>query len=362
MATRLYFDNVALPVATWNGSSYAVPPISSSWTGADDHGNGQSGGITAEARRLVVTRSSTTLTPIVRTFDSADHLVAGNALSRRYVSDPLTAQSIPAQTVSLQIQGSELRAADDQFLTWKLFLVDSAGAAVASGTLVSLRVDGTEFTTTLTNRGDSLTSTSVSAPLNSRLCLEIGSSGTPSLAVQINGHNTTLQFGDAGTGDLPVDDTTTGSTLRPWLNLATTTLSFVPVNVPALRLTQDTFEGLYDDGTTGVGTLRFTQDTFEGLIAVGGGADAELHFTQDTFEGLYDEVPVNIPRIFVTQDTIEGLWDEGDAPPPEEEQPTSCPEGLVQTSRSVAGQITVTAPDAGLIGWTMAAKGQIGCD
>lgn len=359
MATRFYFDLNAIPPSSWNGTPLTTPAVTSSWIGGTNHNS------LSDVRSMItVIGTSTPLTALARTYDSTGDPFAGNALHRRYVSQPLQAQTIAAQTIKIQVQATEVRAANNLILTWKLFLVDTAGIAVVGGTILLLRADPfqVEFVATpATNRRDFATSTLVTALLNHRICLEVGASGTPN-AGTANGHNFGLTFGTAGTADLPEDNTDITLTKNPWLEFGSvTTISFVAPAVPILRATQDTIEGLYDDGTTGVGTLRLTQDTIEGLVAAGPGAVGSLRATQDTIEGLYDEVPINIPRLFCTQDTIEGLWDEGAEPPPEEEQPLSCPEGQLYTARALAGQIRYAMSEEGQISTARAQAGQVDC-
>ena len=357
MATvRLYFDSAAIPTV--------VPSaMSAEWT----HTLTELGLTTAtQSRKLTDGTPNSALGGTLRTYDTADHIVERDAYSRAFVSDPLLAGTpIPSQTISLCIRASQGNAGNNLYLAWKLFLINSSGGVVASGTLVSFRRDGTPITTLSSSRFDSATSAAVTPSAGDRLCLEIGAGNVPGTppGPPTGGqqdHDFTLQYGDNSATDLPASDGST-SGLNPWIEFATD-LQFQPPITPNLRITQDSVEGLYDDGAGSTGALNVTHDTLEGLMDDGPGGDGSLRVTHDTLEGLYDEVPTSVPKLHITQDTLEGLWDEGDEPPPEEEPVEACPDGLVQSCRGIAGQITVTAPVDGLMQSLRAMKGQIGCD
>lgn len=358
MATRFYFDLNAIPPSSWNGTPLTTPAVTSSWIGGTNHN-----GLSDVRSMITVIGTSTPLTALARTYDLTGDPFAGNALHRRYVSQPLQAQTIDAQAIKIQVQATEVRAANNLILTWKLFLVDTAGIAVVGGTILLLRADPfqLEFVATpATNRRDFATSTLVTALLNHRICLEVGASGTPN-AGTANGHNFSLVFGTAGTADLPEDNTDTTLTKRPWIEFGTTTLSFVALAIPALLVSMDSIEGLHDEGQGSVGALNLSADSLEGLCDVGDGASGSLYLSADSLEGLYDETPILTPALLVSQDSLEGLWDAGEPVPPED-QPISCPDGLVQSCRAIDGQFTVTAAVEGLVSSTKAMQGQIGCD
>ncbi len=165
--------------------------------------------------------AATTYTP-----DAADHLVNGDALVCQFVSEPLAAQSIPAQTATLTVLGLEADNNNNLFLTWKLYLVNAAGTPVSGGTLVAIRRDGAEFPLTQASRTDGATTTAVTATAGDRLVLEIGLGGTPTAGGGTQGHNGSLRFGDpTGGADLAQSDGVTADA-APWLDLPSTTLLF----------------------------------------------------------------------------------------------------------------------------------------
>lgn len=200
MVSRLY-----LPSTT---TAAVSPTISADF----EHQNG--------ARRQMATRkvasafATTTYTP-----DAADHIADQDAQLVQFVSPPLVAQTIAAQTAKLTIIGSEANAGNNCFLTWKLFLCDSSGAV--GSTILAIRRDGTELSTTLQNRTDSATTTQVTASAGDRLVLEIGAGGSPTASGGTQGHNGALRFGDSSGSDLAEDDTST-TDANPWLEFANT--------------------------------------------------------------------------------------------------------------------------------------------
>ena len=142
-------------------------------------------------------------------------------LFRQYVSDPLVVQTIPGQTIRLQVRGRETLATQDMFLTWSVKVVSEDGGTVR-GTLASIRRDGTELDTVLTNRGDSAPADSITLQSRDRLVFEIGTGGDPLVS-----HDTDLSIGDDNATDLPQNDTET-SAFNPWIELGATLTFDVP--------------------------------------------------------------------------------------------------------------------------------------
>jgi hypothetical protein len=186
-------------------------------------------------RRLLRTPDSSTLTTVDYSPDGSDHLVNADSHHRQYVSDPLTVQTIPAQTMRLQLQCIENHSANNLFLTWGVFIVSNDGATrkeqlVPAGGSPStdLKRDGTEVATSLTNRGDTATSAAATTEEGDRLVIEIGLGGTPAAASGVQGHNGDIRWGcNASGGDLPSNDTETGTTFRGYLELPAGSLEFV---------------------------------------------------------------------------------------------------------------------------------------
>ncbi len=156
---------------------------------------------------------------------TSDH----DQILRQYVAGPLSAQTISAQTVKLQIQGYEASANANQFVAWSVKAVDSTGAL--RGQIVALQRDGTEVTTTVTNRGDSATSTSVTVQDGDYLVFELGFGGAPSDA---SSYNTQLTFDDIAATDLPEDSSSTAA-YSPWIEFASA-ITLTDVDAPASAL------------------------------------------------------------------------------------------------------------------------------
>jgi hypothetical protein len=208
MATRFYLPaTLAAPVA---------PPAPS---GADW------GHINSVARQALTTPDSSTLATVAYTADAGDHLTAVNAHHRQYVTDALEAQTIAAQTFSAQLQSYELHANNNLFLTMKVYVVSNDGST-AKETLLAITQNGIEVVGPNTVRNNSFSATLTAATLEAgdRIVIEIGLGGTPGPAAGgTQGHNGQMRWGcDASSGDLPVDDTTTGTTYRGWVQFADT--------------------------------------------------------------------------------------------------------------------------------------------
>lgn len=207
MATRFYLDGDNAPAVT-------PPAPAAEWehSGQEVIGalNSPSSGLASQFN-------------VSSAYDGADDIVDKDAIVLACVSNALAAQTIASQVVSIQIQGKQTNLTNNMFLAWKIYLIDATGAAVAGGTILALRRDGTELTTTITNRGDSATSTEVTASSGDRIVVEVGFGGLPTATAGIDRHSGTAQIGEAGaSGDLPVDDTTTDLAYNPWINFANT--------------------------------------------------------------------------------------------------------------------------------------------
>jgi hypothetical protein len=204
--TRFY-----LPSTT--GAPGVSPTISAEW----EHQN--------TARRQTSTaKAGSAFASTAYSPDGADHLANADAHIVQFISAPLAAQSIAAQTLQITLLCSEAHASNNLFLTWKVYLCDSAGTPGV--TLLAIRRDATETSTSLTNRTDSAVSTDVTANDGDRVVIELGLGGTPTASGGVQGHNGTLRFGDpVGGADLVANDSATADA-APWLEFATSTLSF----------------------------------------------------------------------------------------------------------------------------------------
>lgn len=127
---------------------------------------------------------------------------------RQWVSPPLSAQVIAAQTISLSIRASETTSGT-QVLAWAAKVV-SVDGTIVRGELVSTKLDATAFTTSLTSRTDSATCNAVTCEEGDRLVIEIGCSGAATA------HTVSLNFGDNAAADLDESDADTGAD-NPWI-------------------------------------------------------------------------------------------------------------------------------------------------
>ena len=109
MATRFYFDadnapavTPPAPAAEWEHTSLAI------------------------VRKLNSPNAGSAIGGAIYTYDAADDLTNKDALVGQFVSAPLAAQTIAAQTVSLQALMSEGSVATrNLFVAWKIYLIDS---------------------------------------------------------------------------------------------------------------------------------------------------------------------------------------------------------------------------------------------
>jgi hypothetical protein len=169
------------------------------------------------------TKASTTMTTVSFTGTvSTDQ----DILFRQYISAPIAAQTISAQTVSIQMRQSETSTSNNLFEAWLIKVVSNDGTTlrgtIAYGSTANdPRRDATELATALTNRGDSLASTQVVAQSGDRLVLEVGYGGDPTLTAV---HSGSISIGDDNATDLPVDDSTT-TAYNPWISF-TNTISY----------------------------------------------------------------------------------------------------------------------------------------
>ena|SRR3990167_7039305 len=196
MATRFYLPS--------SGTAPVTPTYNSGW---EDQ--------TIAARlRCHTYKKSTALTTV--SFDDAS-AANRDVLYRQYISPPLLAQTIAAQTIKFQILASETDAGNNLFTTLAIYVFSNDGTALV-GTILAITRDGTEAVAgTLTNRLFSATSSELAVSEGDRLVFEIGLSGDPG-----NGksHDGSLRIGDASANDLAEDDTTTTDN-NPWVEFVT---------------------------------------------------------------------------------------------------------------------------------------------
>ncbi len=207
MATRFY-----LPLS---GSAPTSPTISAEW----EHN------LAITRRPTSITKGSTVLTTVDYSYDGSDHAVDQDAIHAQFVStDQLAAQTIAAQAVELAIQGFEIHADNNLFVTLKIFVCDATGSI--KETLLAITRDGVELgTATISSRSLTGTTTEADVEEDDRLVFEIGVAGLPVTgAGGIQGHNSRLRWGEDGAGGdlVAATDSQTGTTLNPWLEFADT--------------------------------------------------------------------------------------------------------------------------------------------
>lgn len=192
MIQRYYFSSTEAPDET------APAPIA-------DH-------VTYLAKKLTSTKGSSALTDVSVTYDVADHIFDLESSCLQFVGNKLKAQSLPNQTVKLQMRCKEANANNNLFLSLKIYLL-------RAGLLLATTRGGTEMSTTLTNRSVSVTTTlgPISVEDGDRLVVEIGWGGLPAAITGICGHNATLNYGEDDAIDLPENETHTTSA-TPWID------------------------------------------------------------------------------------------------------------------------------------------------
>ena len=203
MATRLY-----LPASA--ASTPITPTPDAAWEDTS---------ILARA----MTSTATIADPMATVaFDDAN-ATNRDVLFRQYISLPLTAgQTITgAQAIKAQARVSETDVANNMFLAVGIRIIN--GTTVQK-TVLAVTRDGTEATTSLTNRQFTATSaaTDYTTVADDRIVIEVGMGGDPSLSDR--SHDSSIRFGDAAAADLAEDDTSTTDD-NPWIEL-TDTLTF----------------------------------------------------------------------------------------------------------------------------------------
>jgi hypothetical protein len=178
----------------------------------------------ADVRRRLLLSDASALTTVAYAPDAADHLVAGDSLHCQFVSDPMNSGNVftSGDTLKFAVQCLEANAGNNLQVQLFVSVVDSAGTTVQA-TLRSKVLEGLECATALTNRFLSTTlSASYTTVANDRLVVEFSLSGTPTAAGGTQGHNGSIRWGGSGAGgDLPENDTNTGTTLNPWIEFTT---------------------------------------------------------------------------------------------------------------------------------------------
>lgn len=165
------------------------------------------------------TKQSTTMTTVSFT-DAND--TNRDVLFRQYVSEPLAAQSISAQSVVFRMRAKERATSCNLFTTVDIRLVSNDGSVVR-GNIVSMRRDGSEASATaLTNRNNTGNSTAITCHSGDRLVIEVGMGGDPAAG---SDHDSDISIGDDSTTDLGANDTDT-SAFNPYVEFANDLIFF----------------------------------------------------------------------------------------------------------------------------------------
>jgi hypothetical protein len=136
----------------------------------------------------------------------------------QFISDAIESQTIPSQTVKLQIRGMEDSSVNNMVVSISIRVVSNDGSSV-TGTLLSLTRDDTELVAGIeTNRSFSATTTELAVNANDRIVIEIGVGGDPG---NNQDHASQLSIGDDSATDLPENDSET-TAYNPWIEFATT--------------------------------------------------------------------------------------------------------------------------------------------
>lgn len=187
-------------------------------------------GVTGQADRVRMVTASVS-TPLATRSANPTQAAVVDVLIRQYVSDPLNAGSISG-TVKGIVQAYESASNRDMRAQLLIRVVSNDGATVR-GTLLALNTGAvaSEFSdSVLTSRkfplgwtGAGATLSAVTAQAGDRIVVEIGYRMHLGFASSFFAYGQ-LRFGDTGS-DLAEDETSTSTTLRPWIEFSQT-LSF----------------------------------------------------------------------------------------------------------------------------------------
>jgi len=206
VATRFY-------IVLGMGADVTPPAVLAGW------------GHSAEINRKMLTiPNEDLLTNSAYSPDSADHFVDTSSMFSQYVSDALNAQTLSGN-ITAQIQCSEPRASNNQFLALAVRIISNDGTTIQNESLGITRATSLEISTTLTNRTFPSTSIgSFACASGDRILIEFGFGGLPTAAGGFpDGHNAVIRVGmNASSGDLPVNETTTTLSFRGWFEFSNT--------------------------------------------------------------------------------------------------------------------------------------------
>lgn len=232
MPTRFYLPSSGTP---------AISPAFAFWNDTS----------IATRRELVTIKISSTLT----SFSFADSDATDkDILFSQFISSPIVAQTISAQTIQIVVRAREYDANRNLFLAWRINVVSNDGSTLRGG-IIPFRRDNTEFSVpSIRSCYDTTTSTEVIAQDGDRIVVEIGAGGDPNAGWD---HDCDVQFGDDSGSDCGANDTNTG-TSSPWLEFANT-LTFLTTNVKTInglvKSSVKAFNGLAIDAVANINNL-----------------------------------------------------------------------------------------------------------
>ncbi len=259
MTTRFYLPST--------GTAGASPAVSASWNYS----------VSAFVRRAAVTTKISSAFATISldgNTDSADT----NYCYVQWVSDPIAAQTISAQTVDWVVSLFEENARANQYLAMCIRVVSGDGSTVR-GTVVALQRDGTELGTSQSSRYDTVTSTEVVSSAGDRIVIEIGTGGNPDIGAGGDSHDADVRIGDNSATDFGESGSET-SDYCGWVEFANT-LTFASTDITGTAsITLDGI-GISAAGTVEVvGTASITLDgvglSATGTVEVQGAADITL--------------------------------------------------------------------------------------
>lgn len=173
-------------------------------------------------RRLAIADASP-LTTFSLSPDAADHILAGDTLCARFVSDPMDAGNVftVGQAIKAVVQALEAHASNNLQVQWWVGVCSEDGETLRA-TLLSKTVAGPEVAAALTSRLLSTTLTGgYTTVAGDRLVVEVGLVGTPVATSGVQGHNGSIRAGGDGIGWLPENDTEVATNLNPWIEFVT---------------------------------------------------------------------------------------------------------------------------------------------
>lgn len=181
---------------------------------------------TQTTRRKLVTSDASALATEAYTPDAADHLVAGDAHHVQFVSDPMNSGIAfnNGDSISYAVQCLEANAGNNVQVQFWAGIYSQDGSTLQRE-LRGFQSEGNEMATALTNRHFATTQggASYTTVAGDRLVVEFSARGTPTGAGGVQGHNASFRWGGNGAGgDLPANDTETGTTFNPWVEFAPT--------------------------------------------------------------------------------------------------------------------------------------------